>query len=769
MKLLQEGVGLAQDQNISHMKDAISRIIVEMIKREWPQQWSTLLSELSDACTKGEAQTELVLFVFLRLVEDVALLQTLESNQRRKDIYAALTTNMQEIFDFFLRLIELHVGEFRKYTAANNRTNAMEHSRVVQVVLQTLTGFVDWVNINHIMAGNGRLLQILCILLNDVDFQSSAADCLLQIANRRGTTKERKPLLILFSEEAITCIYQSVLQTDRLTNEPYYQFLKKSAQVIQALCSLLTSVWGKDDGNDVRPTNFRLFLETSLIFMRHASLTLTHYSALTWLNMLKHDQISKDPVFLEYIPRLIDLIGPKVIKVYYPSTRPTEITMHPQVFASLDFDSEEEFFQFFARCRADLLDIFRQSTLHAPLVTFAYCEQWLTLRLQQAPTEITTCSIRDPAYIEWEALVNTLDSVLSRILMVTERPSVATGLKLLENCLKVNSTDPMIVSILLSCISSLFVFLSMSSCQITSTNCVAMTGVALLPKVLEKIFSTLLFREPEETKGTQTVAVRQLRRHSAALMVKIALKYPLLLLPIFDQINASVQALARQTDQLTNNEIIQLQEALLLISNHFCDYEKQSNFIMEIIRPAVTQWMTLSAVLKSPRAFIEFVGLNQTPINPPIDDAFSANRGQIANAINLVLSVIKRCSWPEDPDRAQRGGFVVAYTESGNPIFRNPATAHVVPLLPHILALLRVLNEIYRPEAIVAVSNGYKPANSLPETEKKALMGIIPVLADPMDPSQKPPQTAQDRMQKFLHNVYESCYHMMGAAGNFFF
>lgn len=71
MKLLAAG-GVSEEP---HMKDALSRVIVEMVKREWPQQWPSLLNELSDACACGETQTELVLFVFLRLVEDVALLQ----------------------------------------------------------------------------------------------------------------------------------------------------------------------------------------------------------------------------------------------------------------------------------------------------------------------------------------------------------------------------------------------------------------------------------------------------------------------------------------------------------------------------------------------------------------------------------------------------------------------------------------------------------------------------------------------------------------------
>lgn len=45
---------------------------------------------------------------------------------------------------------------------------------------------------------------------------------------------------------------------------------------------------------------------------------------------------------------------------------------------------------FFYRCRTDILEVFRQSTLIAPLVTFAYCEHWIRLRLQKAANEHNT-------------------------------------------------------------------------------------------------------------------------------------------------------------------------------------------------------------------------------------------------------------------------------------------------------------------------------------------------------------------------------------------
>lgn len=132
MKLLQEGTEpLLQEE--AHIKDALSRVIVELIKREWPQQWSTLLAELSEVCTLDESQTELVLLDFLRLIEDVALLQTLKSNQGRKDIYQALTTNMAQIFAFILRLMEQYFSEFQKQANLGRNTEAAAHSGVVRV------------------------------------------------------------------------------------------------------------------------------------------------------------------------------------------------------------------------------------------------------------------------------------------------------------------------------------------------------------------------------------------------------------------------------------------------------------------------------------------------------------------------------------------------------------------------------------------------------------------------------------------------------------
>ncbi|KAH0952701.1 hypothetical protein HN011_008649 [Eciton burchellii] len=758
MKLLLEGTApLLQEE--AHIKDALSRVVVEMIKREWPQQWPTLLAELSQACTRGESQTELVLLVFLRLVEDVALLQTLESNQRRKDIYQALTTNMAEIFSFFLRLMEQHISEFQKKSALG-LSEAVVHGKVVQVVLSTLTGFVEWVSINHIMAEDGRLLQILCLLLGDSIFQCSAAECLLQIVNRKGRAEDRKQLMILFSEEALRFIYRAATTPPSLAgptdfHENHYLFLKKLTQVLIGMATQFCTLWGKDETSSIRPTHFNLFLDTVLTFTMYPSLTLTHLANAIWIMLFKHEQIKTDSLLLTYVPKYVEHTAPKLIRIAYPHGQQSN---GMTAYCLVDYDSEEEFNLFLHRFRTDLLEGFKQATMVASLVTFTYVQQWLTAKITKGMANLQYKSDQnDREYLEWEALALALDSVVSRILLINERPSVQTGLQLLELCLGYSPQDAWLVSASLSCISALFVFLSMS------TGSMAMPGVAILPRVLEKIFTAVVFEASDETKGNHSRAVRNVRRHAASLMVKISLKYPLLLLPVFEQIHTMVTSLTREPSPLSKTEGVILHEALLLISNHFCDYERQTRFVAEVINDASNKFIILGAQwFKGPFEFMQFVGLDRSPVENMLDDPARCNRSDLMMCICTLLSVVKRCSIPEDPDRAARGGFVAALSESGNPVYRNPATPHVIPILPTLFALLRTMNALFNPAALAALSEGYKNAYDLLESEKANLLGVN-VTNDNTSEMDHSSNTSLVRMQLFLSTIHDQCYHILGS------
>jgi exportin-5 len=307
----------------------------------------------------------------------------------------------------------------------------------------------------------------------------------------------------------------------------------------------------------------------------------------------------------------------------------------------------------------------------------------------------------------------------------------------------------------------------------SASGSVGVNGAQLLMQVLKKIFDALIFNlANEDPRSVRSAAVKNLKRHAAASIVKIALKYPLLLLSTFDQIDNHIKTLCSDASTLSGMEKLLLKEALLIISNHFCEFERQQLFVGDIIRPAVLMWQNLSPSLKSAPAFMNYVGLSS---KPPIiaqmtnvdEDLFFKNRQAMQFALNSVLGVIKRCQAPDDPDKAYRGGFIVATTDSGNPITRNPAAPHVIPLLQYILALLKCLNELYSPSSISLINEAYKGANDILENEKKVMLGAIFAVPDPLDPVQLvKAKTPLDYMQQFLSNIFDNCYHLMGSAGS---
>ncbi|XP_045533887.1 exportin-5 [Papilio machaon] len=730
-----------------HLNDALARVIVEMIKREWPQQWPTLLAELSDACSHGHLHTQIVLHVFLRLVEDVATLQTLEQHQRRKDIYQALTSNMAEIFAFFMRLIELHVQEFREKTAAGEYAAAASNGRVVQVVLLTLTGFVEWVSTNHVVMNDGRLLQILCILLQDEVFRLPAAECLLQVVNRKGSTKERKPLMILFSEDAISSIHRAALASIGTADEKQYLFLKKLSQVLAGLAQQLTTLWSNASNVE---SWLPVLLETTLLLTSHPSLTLAHTANSVWLAFLKHDHISKLPLVVAVVPRWLQAAAPKVLKVSYPSSRANGVS-DEVAYACMDYDSEQEFAIFFSRCRTEILDSFRYCMMAAPLVTWSYVEQWTQAALDKVHSCPPHIDVTHPLHVEWEALSQVLDVVLSRLLQAEPRPCAAAGLRLLRRCVEAQPRSPLLLSLLLSLISALFVFLSCAYSQLAGPG-VGEAGAELLPRVLDKIFSALVYEgEPPEDRRSRSV--KNVRRHAAGLLVKLGSKYPLLLLPVFGRLNEMCSAALARPD-LSAVESVTIQEALLLVSNHFCCYERQTALVAQVLGDCSSRWAALAPHVSSAEALARLVGLDA----PPADDEERGRaRSTLLHALTLLLGVVKRTHVPADPDKASRGGFGAGVTSSGNPVWRNPCSAHVLPLLPHALALARALHELHEPRAATLRHPAHRRALLPPPAERHNLLGL-------RDDAPPAPTEPQDRMQNYLHTLHDNVCHLVGAA-----
>uniref|UniRef100_A0A8C7UFE9 Importin N-terminal domain-containing protein n=1 Tax=Oncorhynchus mykiss TaxID=8022 RepID=A0A8C7UFE9_ONCMY len=719
----------------SHIKDVLARIIVEMIKREWPQHWPDMLKEMEALTSIGEAQTELVMMILLRLAEDVITFQTLPA-QRRRDIQQTLTQNMESIFSFLLTILQLHVDEYRKLAKA--------HCRVGVAALNTLAGYIDWVALAHLTNDNCRLLEMLCLLLSETELQLEAAECLLIAISRKGKLDDRKPLMVLFDDVAM----HYILSAAQPVVERHYIFLKRLCQVLCSLGSqLLTGFF------------FHFFICSDNLFFSELYVFphqfLRSSTQITWGTLFRHEILSKDPVIIQMMIKYFRATMTNLVKTGFPSRNDSpscEYSRH-------DFDSDEDFNSFFNSFRAQQGEAVRNACRVVPLEGFQIAAEWLQYQIS-TPIDIGTtgskmaeglCSILSPSAVQWDAMTFFTESVVGQIFknVEVEKLPVDQGIELLQAVLNYNTQDPLILSCVLTNLSSLFPFVTHRP--------------HFLPQVLYKLFASITFEVVEESKAPRTRAVKNVRRHACSSIIKMSRDYPWFILPCFDILYNQVKKLFSNEALLTQMEKCALIEALVLISNQFKDYTKQKAFLEELMATVAARWTSDEMrVLLEPALFLAFVGADQL-MAEGTDHTTGINRSRLSFCVYTILGVVKRARWPADLEEAKAGGFVTGYTPSGAPIYRNPCTPQVLALLPNLLALIRTHNNLFLPENMCRLSETFSRAYEVIEVERKVVLGLTQPVLDIYDsPVYK---THLERMQGFFCTLYDNCYHILGNAG----
>ncbi|KAK2921849.1 exportin-5 [Channa argus] len=769
MQLLLKGTHSILEEE-SHIKDALSRIIVEMIKREWPQNWPDMLKEMEALTSEGEAQTELVMLILLRLAEDVITFQTLPT-QRRRDIQQTLTQNMESIFSFLMAILQLNVEDYRKLKGSpGNELQARAHCRVAVATLNTLAGYIDWVSLVYITTGNCQLLEMLCLLLSEPELQLEAAECLLIAISRKGKLEDRKPFMLLFDDVAMHCILSAAQSADELALckkpsesqvmdvvEQRYIFLKRLCQVLCALGGQLCSLVGSDVEVDV-PANLSKYMEALLAFTTHSSQFLKSSTLATWGALFRHETLSKVSVVVEMTVKYLRASMTNLVKTGFPSRDDNPSCQYSRV----DFDSDEDFNSFFISFRAQQGEVLRIACRIVPLEAFQIAAEWLQYQVA-SPIDIgdTTsktaeglCSILSPSVVQWDAMTVFMECMAAQIFksLEEEKLPIDQSMELLQAVLNYDTRDPLILSCVLTNVSALFPFV--------------IHRPQFLSQVLFKLFNAITFEVGQDNKVPRTRAVKNVRRHACSSIIKICRDYPQFILPCFDVFYNHMKKLFSSDPTLTHMEKCSLMEALVLISNQFKDFAKQKAFLDELMASVLTEWTSdeMRRVLWDPVTFLSFVGADQVVTTQSTDtDKASLNRGRLSFCLYAILGMVKRARWPADLEEAKAGGFVVGYTPTGAPIFRNPCTAQFMVMLPNLLALIRTQNSLFLAENMARLSETFSGAHEMMDAEKNMVLGLTQHLLDAYDSPLY--RTNLERMQGFFSLLYENCFHVLGNAG----
>uniref|UniRef100_A0AAX7TGQ2 Importin N-terminal domain-containing protein n=1 Tax=Astatotilapia calliptera TaxID=8154 RepID=A0AAX7TGQ2_ASTCA len=743
MQLLSNGTHSILDEE-SHIKDALSRIVVEMIKREWPQHWPDMLKEMETLTSQGEAQTELVMLILLRLAEDVITFQTLPT-QRRRDIQQTLTQNMESIFTFMMGILQINVEDYRKLVSGMRA-----HCRVAVATLNTLAGYIDWVALVYITSGNCHLLEILCLLLSEPELQLEAAECLLIAMSRKGKLEERKPFMLLFDDVAIQYILSAAQTADGLSiyqKSRRYIFLKRLCQVLCALGGQLCSLVGSDVEVEV-PANLSKYMEALLAFTTHSSQFLKSSTMATWGALFRHEALSKDAAVVKMAVKFLRASMTNLVKTGFPSR-----DNNPNCeYSRVDFDSDEDFNSFFNSFRAQQGEVLRSTCRIVPLEAFRIGAEWLQYQITSpidtgdnaSKTAEGLCSLLSPSVVQWDAMTVFMECMVSQIIKSVdeEKLPIDQSMELLQAVLNYETKDPLILSCVLTNVSALFPL--------------AIHRPHFLPQVLIKLFKAVTFEIDHEPKAPWTRAVKNVRRHACSSIIKICRDYPQYMLPCFEMFYNHVKELFSSGVALTHMEKCALMEALVLISNQFKDYEKQKAFVDELMASVVAEWTSneIRHVLWNPDTFLSFIGA---------DKVVTEQKEDLSFCLYAILAVVKRAHWPADLEEAKAGGFVVGYTPAGAPMYRNPCTAQFLILMPNLLALIRTHNSLFLPENMARLSETFSRAHEIMDSEKKVVLGLSHHLLDIYDsPVCK---TTIERMQGFFCTLYDNCYQILGSAG----
>lgn len=744
---------------ICYVKDGIAHVVVEIAKNVFPQQWTTMIQDLIELANSGPVQIELVELVFLRLAEDVAVLQNISVAHRIKDIRHGLSIGMSDVINFFLSALRENSLKYKSLCGTTNPSEVLEieiYSGLTLNTLKVLQGFLEWISIEHIFVSDGAFIHLLCELINIEAFRVSAAECLLLIASRKGKPEERRHMLQLATPDYVKIMLMSIqsFTSHQEFSENQYLFLKRLGSVFGALVGHLISVISDRDnvtGPALNLSPYITFLDTLLAFLEHENRAISYTVAIPWNNLLRHKELRQDNTLHKYIPRIFEIAASRVRRDFRSlSASETQI--------DLCDDEERDFF--LTTFRASMVEMVRWCARSFPIHCTNCALEWLSIALS-SPMDtgtddkgqrLETCTTKSPSYILWDSISTLLDVVQGCILVSLEEreekhllPSEQME-KSLESVLTLPLCDLLLCQCFLSCVSSFIPVLE------------------YMPRKESMVVEVIQFimRVLKVTRNVSGQSCNTVRRHSLAVLIRLCKRNSRVVALVNDTFKTLMLELVNNNSNiLSPNEKISVFEAMILVSREWNDYHLQKNLVSEIMTISSGMWPKEDdACLLSSLDFAKAIGLC-TPM-AEFDSAENLIHSSIKVNMKycsvLTLAVMSRSEAPEDLDVARQGGFL-----DENGIVRNPCAEDILSVAKHIVLFVNMLHGLWTKPVLDAADDKMVRSLMVRTCERRCLISGNPQQAS--EPDEHVEKLPWERLQSFIMVVFDCSYHILGNLG----
>ncbi|XP_065574685.1 exportin-5-like isoform X1 [Artemia franciscana] len=631
----------------SYLKDGIGRLIVEMAKREWPQQWPTFLTEIFEGCDmpNHDFKVEVSLLVLLRLSEDIGLLEKVENPKRRRDLYQQFTTDLPLILEF----LNVILGRYASPTLLASPREEVQTvaSTLILAALRALNSIYEWCSLAIISKDEPGFFIRLLRLLNEPRFRILAAECLISVLSRRD--HHTVILAKIFNSSQIESIISAVgFNAGQSVSEESYVFEKKCAEIFISLGSVISYLWSRNADftlPDYAPTLFKVLVDLA----DHDSVVIRE-GAVLQLNLLLKIPKMESTQFLEpIISSLIPVLIRRLPKVGYPS-RDDDPSCK---LSSIDFDSDEEFVELHKRFSSTSMIALRYLVDRNPALCFSEGLKNMKLTMHQVVQNLHLYPHKDSALCATVyAAALCVDSIFEHIFKDGSfKEYYIEAFQLLQEISHLQPKDIYLQSLLVSCVSSLIYSVSsVDQAKFVSTYCL---------RTVDECKIECNYRKQEKY---------DLRRHSFAVLVKCGRVIGEHMLPLLDDFLSFLSKMYDNRD-FSSFDIGMFKEMIVTIVNQLNDSATKKHYLTVLFQRIPDQWNNLP--VQSFESFLEFYGISSLTY---LSENFIKRRKDLMEFLQFLKTILQKL----EPING-----------------KHPVEKFLVDSVPSLFRLFRGVNQLY--------------------------------------------------------------------------
>ena len=212
----------------------------------------------------------------------------------------------------------------------------------------------------------------------------------------------------------------------------------------------------------------------------------------------------------------------------------------------------------------------------------------------------------------------------------------------------------------------------------------------------------LEYSQLENTEAVNTKQIRDMRRHCCCLLLKLVKLYGQAMLPHLEDLFSTINNLMASPNPPKLAEKGILVESLLVLNNHKSSVDEKRALIARLLEPTTNLFSEKKDVLRSTTGLLSHLGVDRDPATQDRNHITYGNRGELVFAFNLIEIVAKSCSDAPHPSCAEL----------------------LQQLVLPLLAIIRAINGLVRPEVVATFHPSLAGVHSLPAHQKRMVLGV---------------------------------------------